>query len=376
MEYYSKSFDGKKIIWFKSKNQYLILENAFSNLLIKCINGLSHEDFKETCMSEYNLSPIECIQLYRKCKEIIQDQDATSNFSKRPSSFLVLNYEMSSSIVYQWNAQRVCVNYASEKLKNLVHPKFHHLTHICDVERSIGSIFHVFKEDNKIVLSVDEECFGEWGFNEFHLFQGKFSMCMLNHFTRKKDKNWLATLHASAVYKQDSCLVLLGESGKGKSIATSLLLTNGYQHLADDFVPIEADSKRIFAFPQAVSIKEAMVNPLSKYFPQLLSSICKKKDEIQFRYLHPEINQLQIQKSKKCKAFVFINYSKGSTTKFSSLTKTRALELLIPDSWISPLEKNSMAFLDLILETPCYTLEYSDNSSMLKLIDQLMNNEL
>jgi hypothetical protein len=374
MEYISKSFNGKKILWFKSKNKYLILEDSFSILLDKYLNGISFRDFVFLCKSEYNLEHKDSSSLYENCSELIEQINSIPSILSPQIIDHIPQIENNITITYQWNGEKVCINYTSEKLKALVHPKIQHLAVQTESEHSH---IHIFKLDNQIGFSIAEECCGLWSYKEFHLFQGKLSMHLLNQFTHKNDEDWLATLHASAVYKQDSCLVLLGVSGKGKSTATSLLMTNGYQLLADDFVPIEAEAKRIFAFPQAVSIKEAMVNPLSDYFPHLLSSISKKKnDEIQFRYLYPEINQLQVQKSKKCKAFIFIHYSKGSKTKFKLLTKTRALELLIPDSWISPLEKNSMAFLDLILETPCYTLEYSDNSSMLNLMDQLMNDEL
>jgi hypothetical protein len=374
MEYISKSFNGKKILWFKSKNKYLILEDSFSILLDRYLNGISFRDFVFLCKNEYNLEHKDSSLLYENCSELIEQMNSIPSILSPPIIKHIPQIENNITISYQWNGEKVCINYTSEKLKALVHPKFQHLQVQPESE---DSQMHIFKLDNKIGFYIAEECCGLWPYNEFHLFQGKLSMHLLNQFTHKNDEDWLATLHASAVYKNDSSLVLLGESGKGKSTATSLLLTKGYQFLADDFVPVEAATKRIFGFPQAISIKEAMVNPLSEYFPQLLSSISKRKnDQIQFRCLYPTISQVQVQKSKKCKAFIFIHYSKGSKTKFKLLTKTRALELLIPDSWISPLEKNSMAFLDLILETPCYSLEYSDNSSMLNLMDQLMKDEL
>ena len=364
----------KKILWFKSKNQYLILEDSISMLLDKYLNGISFRDFVLLCKTEYNINRKDSTALYESCSELIEQMNSKPSVLSPQIIDHSPQFENNITTIYQWNGVTLCVNYSSEKLKALVHPKFQHLEVQSESEYSQ---VHIFDLDNQIGLNITEERCKLWPYNEFHLFQGKLSMHLLNLFTHKNDEDWLATLHASSVYKNDSCLVLLGGSGKGKSTATSLLLTKGYQLLADDFVPVEAETKRIFGFPQAISIKETIVKSLSEYFPHLLSSISKRKnDQIQFRYLYPEINTLQVQKSKKCKAFVFINYSNGSTTKLNLLTKTKALELLIPDSWISPLEKNSMAFLDLILETPCYSLEYSDNSSMLNLMDQLMNDEL
>ena len=347
MEYISKSFNGKNILWFKSKNKYLILEDSFSILLDRYLNGISFRDFHFLCKNHYNLEHKDSSSLYENCSELIKQMNSIPSILSPPIIKHIPQIENNITISYQWNGAKVCINYTSEKLKAMVHPKFQHL----EVQTESEPHIHIFKLDNQIGFSIAEESLGLWSYNEVHLFQGKLSMHLLNQFTHKNDEDWLATLHASAVCKNDFCLVLLGESGKGKSTATSLLLTRGYQLLADDFVPVEAETKRIFGFPQAVSIKETMVNPLSEYFPQLLSSLSKRKnDEIQFRYLYPAINKVQVQKSKKCKAFIFIHYSRGSKTKFKLLTKAKALELLIPDSWISPLEKHSMAFLDLILE--------------------------
>jgi len=379
MNYSLKLFDDKKVFWFEPKNQYLLLEDLSSVLLEKYINGISFESFIVFCESEFNLSEQESCSLFENCKEIIEHINALPNASDQLETQQTPNIELEegSSIFYHWNAKRIQVIYQSEQLKNSIHPKFKHLQIDSVSDFSNASTFHVFRDNNYINLYVNHAYCGSWLFDNLHLFQGKFSMKFLTSLTGKKDNDWLATLHASAVYKQDSSLVMLGKSGQGKSTATTLLMAHGYKLLADDFVPIERQSKKAFPFPQAISVKESHVADLSIYFPKLLNeSIRQKNEEIQYRYLYPEINKSQVQKSKKCKAFIFIQYNVSSVTNLIKLKKSEALELLIPDSWISPKKENSMEFLDLILETPCYTLEYSENESMLRIVDQLMANEL
>ena len=378
MEYFLKSFDGKKVFWFKDKNQYLVSESSFSILLEKCIQGISFDTFIAYCKDKFKLSEEDGHSLFENCTAIIvhinslpiiSDQQLTSHLPH-------IYFEVYSSVSYHWNGKRIHVNYGSKQLEDCIHPKFSHLQIAEEIDLPVQSTFNIFEHNNQIVLRVDEDLVGTWSYEDSHLFQGKFSMKFLSQLTSKEDCDWLATLHASAVYKQGFCLVLLGESGKGKSTTTSLLMTHGYELLADDFVPIEAHSKKAFPFPQAISIKNN-IEQLTQYFPVLTKATSRQKNsEVQFRYLYPEIDLNQKQSSKFCKAFVFVNYKKGSATKLMELSKTKALEALIPDSWISPVEENSMAFLDAILETPCYTLEYSRNSSMLNIMDQLMQDEL
>ena len=80
--------------------------------------------------------------------------------------------------------------------------------------------------------------------------------------------------------------------------------------------------------------------------------------------------------SSECKALVFIKYNRIGENKILKISKIKALEYFIPDSWISPKKENVSVFLDWVFSLPCYVLSYSDNEQLVLLIDKLNNNEV
>jgi len=73
---------------------------------------------------------------------------------------------------------------------------------------------------------------------------------------------------------------------------------------------------------------------------------------------------------------VFIKYNRIGENKILKISKIKALEYFIPDSWISPKKENVSVFLDWVFSLPCYVLSYSDNEQLVLLIDKLNNNEV
>ena len=49
----------------------------------------------------------------------------------------------------------------------------------------------------------------------------------------------MGVFHASAVNYNDENILILGDSGNGKSTSLALLQAQGFQCIADDFVPID-----------------------------------------------------------------------------------------------------------------------------------------
>tara|TARA_B100001059_G_C17454564_1_gene389109 strand:- start:3 stop:374 length:372 start_codon:yes stop_codon:yes gene_type:complete len=119
-------------------------------------------------------------------------------------------------------------------------------------------------------------------------------MLLLNIAHRKTDLNWMTVLHASAVQKNNKSLIFLGNSGSGKSSATTVLNLNGYELLADDFVPVEAASNLVYSFPAAISVKEQLIDSLQIFYPQLSKTKLRAKNKnTSFKYLYLSNSNLQ-----------------------------------------------------------------------------------
>lgn len=64
-----------------------------------------------------------------------------------------------------------------------------------------------------------------------------------------------AVLHGAAVSGRRSALLIVGDSGRGKSTLAQGLVDSGCGFLADDHLPLHVDGRRLLAFPTGSAIK-------------------------------------------------------------------------------------------------------------------------
>lgn len=76
---------------------------------------------------------------------------------------------------------------------------------------------------------------------------------------------WLAMIHAGAVSRRGRAAILAAPSGSGKSTLIAYLVTQGFDYLADDLVPLCAEDHTIAPFPMPISIKPGSVAALAPY---------------------------------------------------------------------------------------------------------------
>lgn len=74
-------------------------------------------------------------------------------------------------------------------------------------------------------------------------------------------------VHGAALSIADSCVVISGKSGSGKSSLTWFMAHNGFDYLSDELSPVNPERLQVEPYPHAVCLKNA---PLTK--PELPSS--------------------------------------------------------------------------------------------------------
>ncbi len=377
MEFIVKNIESKKVIWFQGANQYLIVDTPFYEDFIRFINGVKIDKLMLFCKDKYRLSPDEAKEiLYCTTQLKLRLQNSDSKMSEKVYSKISSESDW-FSYMYSFNFKEVNVQFSNDKLKEIIHPKYVHISNQISDNQTYENTIIVSEIEGLVVLQFNDELIGKWTFDEIHLLQGKFAMILLNYFNDTSDENWMAVLHASAIYKNNESIVFLGDSGSGKSIASLLLSLHGYKILVDDFAPIDVVTKKVSSFPSGTSIKEPMIKEMKPFFPQLEYTLLHSKDsKTKFKYLYPlgwnSFHFIQ----KECKALVFIKYNRIGENKILKISKIKALEYFIPDSWISPKKENVSVFLDCVFSLPCYVLSYSDNEQLVLLIDKLNNNEV
>ena len=159
------------------------------------------------------------------------------------------------------------------------------------------------------------------------------------------------------------------------SSSLALLQTQGFDCVADDFVPVDL-TKKVHTFPAGISIKKNALPVLVNSYPALRGSAEYHYTGLNkvVRYLPPK--NINYQNTYPCNALVFIKYDASTTCELSKITSVEAFEKLVPDSWISSLTKNVTLFLDWFSMLPCYRLTYSNNEMMYSRIKDIFKDSL
>jgi hypothetical protein len=370
-----KKSEDKTIVWSQSANEYLVLENTTAAILNKIHLGIDIQKIALELAEELSIPIAETIKfvsdLKKKTQALLQPQELEvaeiRNELKKPKQFEFIKYYWINSLIFK-------IEFHTEYELYLVHPKFAHL----EIKaRDVPTYtFSVFSRDTSIYFYVDELFIDVWDQKEVHFFQGKFSMEFIQKIHQKKESEWLGVFHASAVSNGEKAILFLGDSGNGKSTSLALLQASGFTCLADDFVPIASESKEVYSFPEAISIKKNSLEALLPIYPELANSAeyhFKRLQKI-VRYLKP--NNTNFLNHLSCKDLVFIKYEKDSTLKFTKISKIEAFQQLVPDSWLSPIRENAQSFLDWFESLNCYQITYSENDKMISAVTKIFNNEL
>lgn len=77
-------------------------------------------------------------------------------------------------------------------------------------------------------------------------------MELIQKIHNKEEQEWLGVFHASAVSNGKKAILFFGDSSNGKTTSLSLLQANGFTCLADNFVPVDANTKRVYSFPAVI----------------------------------------------------------------------------------------------------------------------------
>jgi hypothetical protein len=370
-----KTVEEKTIVWFGSRNEYLIIEHTTADILKEISKGAAVNEIAETLSKKLSV-PLEesidfVLELERKFykEEKVEKLEIANSYknTKRPKDFEFVKYYKINDIVFK-------ISFLSDKELSFVHPKFAHL--VIDEVTDFKNDFEVFIKHNYIFLYVNNVFIGSWSNSNIHYFQGKFSMELIQKIHQKEENDWLGVFHASAISTGEKSMLFLGDSGNGKSTSLALLQANGFTCLADDFVPVDAQKKEVYSFPAAISIKKNSLETLLPMYPELETSAeyhFKRLNKI-VRYLKPNNNDFFAHLP--CHDLVFIKFEKDAKLTCKKISKIDAFQQLVPDSWLSPRKENAQLFLDWFAGLNCYQLTYSNNEEMIKTVTKIFKNEL
>ena len=363
---------GKHVIlWFEKSNKYIVINKSLYTLIKAFLSSKNQDRFYEE-VTKTGFDPDLASQYFKEIDGFLED----CNARREEESHLEIPFNPSNrlfSYTYDIDNRFLTVNYGSELIKSLVHPQIKHLVST-EHKDSSSVIFDLYQEDDTLCLFKDEILVGSWKSNDFHLLQGKFAMHVLCWLHSNKEMDWMGTFHASTVVDNNHAAMIIGDSGKGKSTFTALLLVNGFEVVADDLTPILAKDSMVYPYPGGISIKSGAFDILKTSLPNF--------DSLPKHYINPykgHVKYVSAPKSQgylkgySCKTIISINYEKEAKTSLETISIADALNILIPESWLAPKQKSAQLFLDWIKDVQFYQLTYSDSEEAIKVFSNVLN---
>ena len=352
------------IVWLKKSNKYLVLNSKILQL-IKNKSSLSSDDFLVEITESLNVSSGIAKKIDKDISELLLETKQIKLKPVKEHSIKIKDCKMIHHYYFNDTCVKICFD--NEETKSLIHPKYSHLA--IDNTKNFDVEFKIFKTVNKLVIFKNSQHVGSWSNSELHEFQGKFSMELICSFYNKTEHDWMGVFHASTISKDNRSIMFTGNSGNGKSTLISILMSNGYNIIADDFTPILREDFKTYCFPSAISVKEKsfelvesihpVITDLKEYFINELKGNVK--------YLPPITNKINT----NCKSVVWVKYDKDSLNNLEEISKATAIQKFLPDAWISNQDVNAKAFMKWITQTNFYELNYSDNKKLISLVDSL-----
>ncbi|MBT8260635.1 MAG: hypothetical protein KJN82_04920 [Bacteroidia bacterium] len=359
------------VLWFQASHKYIVINSNLNELITFFLTSNSINSFKKKLLNAMDYSEEECLQLYKDIKTFLKEchnQKESLDFKKTDYNISYRNL----SQTYKVNQLIFEIHYSSEKLKNIIHPQLEHIE-IQEPNAPITSVFDIYKEDDQLLLFKDYNFIGNYSVNNYHLLQGKFAMELLCSINENNESDWLGTFHASTVKKNNKGIMLIGDSGSGKSTFTALMMSNGFNLVADDISPILANDLKVYPYPAGVSIKSGAFKTLNTIIPdfKLLKEVYVNPYKGYVKYI-PSRNTDYIKQGTDSNTLIHINYKPNSKTIIEPFDLNEALQILIPESWLESSKTNAKRFMEWLKQLNCYKLTYSNYKEAINLVSELI----
>ena len=347
------------VLWFENSNRYVIVDDFNYKLLNLFLTSTSKNQFIAELTQLDFLNKEEPEAIYNSLNEFLLSCHKKHPKNVEPATVLDKTKKYLSEYYYIYE-KAIIINYDSELSKSLIHPSYAHLSSK-ELKGVSSSVFHIEQRGNYLYLFKNGMLCEAYNTVDYHLLQGKFAIELLCALTDTSEADWMATFHATTIANDTQAIMLVGASGQGKSTLTALLTQNGFDLVADDFTPM-LDSQLICSYPAAISIKSGAFDIVKSYYANFatlpISNLRANKGPI--KYIWPP-DTLSKYRTYSCKNIVSVHYKEGAKTQFKRNSAEKVLNILIPDSWISPDKTHAKQFLDWLCNINYYELTYSNH---------------
>lgn len=339
----------------------MVLSDTLKTLIKVYLTSHNQADFITQLHIDFNISTAQAELYYKEITDVLITSNTIVN-PKSQQSPIPLTPKKGLNSYYGFGDTTMSINFGSQSIKNLIHPQFAHAT--IEKPNAVSCHFDIYKYGDSLYLLKNGAYIEHYSISDFHLLQGRFAVELVNLLYDKQEADWIGTFHASTVCNTNEAIMIIGDSGNGKSTLSALLMASGMDVIADDFTPLSAINQEVYRFPSGISVKEGAFVILEEIFSEFdqFPIHPSTSKHVNLKYI-PPVNDFENSiLHLPCKKIVYVKYDAAVSSTLKQVDTDQILATLIPESWLSPLATNAQLFLDWLQNLECFELQYADNN--------------
>lgn len=257
---------------------------------------------------------------------------------------------------YKFGDKNIAISYGNHS----IYEEFYHLFKHLEVDKTtIFNSITLLEKDNQLFFVDSKNSVTRFLSDEMEYFKGAVLKYLCALLYDKDPDSWMMTIHASGIIKNNEAILFVASEGSGKSTIAALLKAQGYQHLSDDLVVVDQNSKT-FPFPAGISVKKGAIKVLQSYYPEILNQKENSNQNKPARFIPNHILEPYGKEGGNIKAVIFVEYDAERSFKFEAVDKKVALQKYLKETWVNPDVENVKLFFEWIKNTSFYELRYSN----------------
>jgi len=206
----------------------------------------------------------------------------------------------------------------------------------------------------------------------FPLFEWGLNWCIA-----KYAHNYLI-FHSAVLEKNGKGLILPGSPGAGKSTLCAALMLSGWRLLSDEMAMVNPATMKVRPIPRPVALKNESIDIISSFNKDAVIG-SKSYDTSKGTVAHLKVSHESILKADdevNVDLVILPDYKSGTSTKLKTIPEYEMLRELINNSFNYNILRES-AFdttCQIVEQSDCFSLEYSDLHDVIKCLDRLVSN--
>ena len=348
----------ESIIYLKKVNKFLVVSNK--NLkLIEAFSNKSISDFKIYLKNNFpkNANSIEkeINKLFTVERKSIDNHKIKF---KKPKKIFQFNFKIENS--------SYSVEYNDGKIISAVLGLLNHLQ--CD-SNNFSEKICVYSSEKYCLLKINNKKL-VFKKEESHILSGRIISHLTSNLHQIKYKGWTGFLHGTTISKDDKAIIIMGKSGSGKTLSSSILLKNGFDLVCDDMSPLTREGK-IGHFPNAMSVKPSGYRKIQQLLDNRFHVCETTGPKGPTKYIYPK-NNIPKKKLIPCQKIIKIGFKKNSNIKISKMENKDLLVHFLDDSFINMNNVAAKSFINWFLSCDCFQITYSKDKDLITAINEII----